>query len=187
MQGGHRGGLLDGLGASSLDWEVIVVEANAQFSHLLHRLKDKYLGSRRVKRFSIYNGTAIATYNGNITFIADQNGTDASAGSTTHKDSLSAVGWKITVRALDIVTLFRLHKIRKTDYVVVKMDIEGSEFDIIRRVISTGLTDYIDVLAAEYHHENYWVFRHNPVFIKQYECLQWMMEPLTKMKQVKWN
>lgn len=32
------------------------------------------------------------------------------------------------VKVLDIVTLFNSHRIHKTDYVVLKLDIEGMEF-----------------------------------------------------------
>jgi len=39
----------------------------------------------------------------------------------------------------------------KTDLIILKLDIEGSEYDLIDHLISTGAISYINVLYVEYH------------------------------------
>ena len=66
-------------------------------------------------------------------------------------DRLSAVGKKVPIRLLDIVTLFRAAKVRSEDFVFLKMDIEGLEYDIVRRLLVTGLLDHlVDKIAVEW-------------------------------------
>ncbi len=66
-------------------------------------------------------------------------------------DSLSAVGKKVPIRLLDIISLFRAAKVRTEDFVFVKMDIEGLEYDIVRRLLVTGLLSYlVDKIAVEW-------------------------------------
>jgi FkbM family methyltransferase len=49
----------------------------------------------------------------------------------------------------------------KDDYIVLKMDIEGSEYEVLRKLISTGIIYWIDELYVEFHvrfmsHEKDW-------------------------------
>ena len=64
-------------------------------------------------------------------------------------DSRSAVGKKMPIRLLDIVTLFRAAKVREEDFVFLKMDIEVLEYDIIRRLLATGILSHlVDKIAV---------------------------------------
>ena len=40
----------------------------------------------------------------------------------------------------------------KDDYIVVKMDIEGEEYDLLKHLIDTGAIQYIDELYCEWHY-----------------------------------
>ena len=61
------------------------------------------------------------------------------------------MGKKVPIRLLDIVTLFRAAKVRSEDFVFLKMDIEGLEYDIVRRLLVTGLLDHlVDKIAVEW-------------------------------------
>lgn len=80
---------------------------------------------------------------------------------------------------MDIVSLLRKHHTTHEDFVVLKVDIEGAEFDVIRRLINAGMLNLIDVLAVEWHHDNPNILGHSRESIdrytKQFECLNWML------------
>ena len=66
------------------------------------------------------------------------------------KESAAANGHVVTVPCVDIVTLFRREHITVDDFVVLKIDVEGAEYDIMRRIIVTGLYRLVDKLAVEW-------------------------------------
>lgn len=69
-----------------------------------------------------------------------------------YSDSLSAFGIKVPIRLMDIITLLKELRTRRQDFVFVKMDIEGLEYDIIRKLIATGMLAYhIDKVAIEWY------------------------------------
>lgn len=47
-----------------------------------------------------------------------------------------------------------------SDYVVVKMDVEGAEYDILLQAIAAGIPALWDELYVEFHEDNNWV----PIF-----------------------
>lgn len=189
IQGGEKDSFLRGLG-SSKDWEVVVFEANTNFTQNLVALQQKAINSNSVKNFTVYGGTAISKTSGSVTFIID-NPFSGSAGATTMPESTSAVGPHYTIPAVGIVDLFHTMKIHHTDFVVLKMDIEGYEFELVRHILTHGVHTRIDVLAVEYHDENYWVFGKDEAIRQKYQahhkCLDWMMEDIHNMKIVKWG
>ena len=73
-------------------------------------------------------------------------------------ESSSAVGRRINVTAVDIVTFFKKLQIREMDEVVVKMDVEGAEYELCRRMIAYCLFPLINRIAIEWHHHNHLVF-----------------------------
>lgn len=188
-QGGEEDSFLRGLG-SSRDWEVVVVEANINFTTHLRALQARAVTSSSVKDFRVYCGTAIAKTSGTITFIID-NPRKGSTGATTMSESLSAVGPNFTIPAIGIADLFYSLKVHQNDFVVVKMDIEGYEFELMRHMLTHGIHRRIDVLAVEYHDTNNWVFGRKPELRQKYQtyhkCIDWMLEGVNSMKVVKWG
>ena len=68
-----------------------------------------------------------------------------------NRESYSATGKKIVVKMMDILHLMRENRITTGDYVIMKLDIEGSEYEIVRKLIVTGtLSKYIDQIAIEW-------------------------------------
>jgi FkbM family methyltransferase len=189
VQGGDDNSFLKGLG-SSKDWEVVVFEANSQHTARLEQLRKSSIESNSVKNFTLYGGTAISKESGTVTFIWDgQN--SGSAGATTVPESKSAVGPHFTIPSVGIIDLFHTLKIHHSDFVIVKMDIEGYEFELMRHIISHGIHTRIDVIAVEYHDTNPWVLGGVDATKKKYEtqhkCLDWMMEDLHNMKVLGWG
>jgi FkbM family methyltransferase len=156
-QGGRKDSFIRGLGAKG-DWEVVVVEPNFYYTPLLLELREKALKSNLARVFTVHNGTAVSSRGGNITFIYDNNVTHADAGATTMAESYSAVGPHFTLPAVTLYELFRLHKIRKSDFVVLKVDVEGAEYDLLKSAVLDRLQGRVDLLAVEWHENNTWVF-----------------------------
>jgi hypothetical protein len=50
---------------------------------------------------------------------------------------------------VDLARLLRQYK--QSDYVVVKMDIEGAEFELLVHLIKENVLGLIDTIAIEYH------------------------------------
>ena len=76
-------------------------------------------------------------------------------------ESASAVGTKVNVTAVDIVTFLKKLQIREMDEVVIKMDVEGAEYALCRRMIAYCLFPLIDRIAIEWHHHNQFVLGHH--------------------------
>ena len=171
-------------------WELYVVEANNKYTSKLEAQKTKWLEEKLVKSYTLFNGTAIYVENGHLNFTFDSfPGGDA--GSTLMKDSHSAVGESVMVVALDIVSLFRdIIMPSEVDYVVVKMDIEGAEFIVLKRIIVSGLLPLVDKIAIEWHHMNPHVYgirtgrgasnsaeriKTHEKYVHQYHMLKWIV------------
>jgi FkbM family methyltransferase len=56
----------------------------------------------------------------------------------------------IEVESIDI-SKWILNNFCKSDYIVMKMDIEGSEYEVLPKMIEDGSIEYIDVLYIEWH------------------------------------
>ena len=188
-QGGDHGSFLKGMGASG-DWEVVIFEANLNYTVRLEALQQTAMAGNMVKNFTVFGGTAISKNSGTVSFILD-NAKAGAEGATTVPESTSAVGPHVEIPSVGIVDLFHRLKIHQTDYVILKMDVEGYEFELLRHVITHGLHSRIDILAVEYHDINYWVFGKDDATRIKYQalhkCLDWMMEEIHSMKVVKWG
>jgi FkbM family methyltransferase len=56
----------------------------------------------------------------------------------------------VDVSCIDLSEFIRKHFV-ETDKIIVKMDIEGSEYDTLERLIETNVIDYIDEIYVEWH------------------------------------
>ena len=91
-------------------------------------------------------------------------------------------------RALDIVTLFRkVLKVRLEDKVVLKIDIEGFEFELLRRMAFHGLLQFVDDLAIEWHDTNSRVFGKLPEYKVFHSCLNWVMKEEPTLNLIPWK
>ncbi len=59
-------------------------------------------------------------------------------------------GEKVMVKTLDFSRWLKLN-IKEDDYVFCTMDIEGSEYDVLKDLFATGAIDLIDKLYVEFH------------------------------------
>ena len=56
----------------------------------------------------------------------------------------------IDVKCVDMARYIR-DNFKITDYIVLKIDIEGKEYDLLEHLIETGAIDYVDDLYCEWH------------------------------------
>ena len=70
----------------------------------------------------------------------------------------------------------------------VKIDIEGSEYPVLKQMFCRGLMNRIDILAIEWHWDVYFTLESERLIIgKKKECLEWMLSDLADIKMVNWN
>ena len=127
-----------------------------------------------------YINAAVTTYDGNITFISDSKRHTGGAGATISEDSMSATGMRYQVNATDILTLLRQARIRQNNFVVVQLDIEGAEYDVLWRLLLSRYIHFINRIAVEWHHTNFWAFGKpdKPPALKykqHYDSIMWML------------
>jgi len=136
--------------ASYENWEVYAIEPNTKYEISLEEVKKQVMSLNNTKAFHIFCNTAIGVYNGVGEFILDTTEGTGEAGSTLKSESRSAVGKKIPVEVIDVVTFFETERITEEDYVAVKVDIEGMEYELIRRMILYNTLRLVDKIAVEW-------------------------------------
>lgn len=126
----------------------------------------------------LYKEKAAWTYDGTVDFYLDKV-SDASWGSSMnqkHRDVQNGKN-KVTVKCVDLARL--INQYNETDLIVVKMDIEGAEYDLLKDFQKKDTFKLIDFIAVEFHD-----------FVSPYpkaesDFVQMINE--TGMKFVKWN
>ena len=56
----------------------------------------------------------------------------------------------ITVESVDI-SKWVVENFSKDDYIIMKMDIEGAEYEVLPKMIEDGSIDYVNIVYAEFH------------------------------------
>ena len=132
-------------------WEIHSFEANPDFNHHLEETK-KLVESLGHKHY-LYKETAAWVRDETMTFYLDKiNKLHNYWGSSLHKehDDAKQSGYKnIQVKALDISTL--LLKYTEQDFIIMKIDIEGSEYELLKHLIRQKTIFLIDIISVEFH------------------------------------
>jgi FkbM family methyltransferase len=98
---------------------------------------------------------AVTTYDGTVTFTVDPldgDGSSILAGKDVVFDkSLSNDQCPtVTVDCVDL-SAFLKNTVRPSDYLCLKLDVEGAEYDILEKMIREGTIDLVDELLVEFH------------------------------------
>jgi FkbM family methyltransferase len=72
---------------------------------------------------------------------------------------------------------FIKNNFNKTDYIILKLDIEGAEYDVLYHLAKTGVLDYVDELWGEWHLDKFPIdyiinnlgYKQDYIFEKLYE------------------
>jgi len=130
-------------------WEALLVEANPRFKAPLEQAVARFPDT--VKAF-----TATAAYmcEGQTSFFLDTTTTAhnywGSSMASNHPDVVNSGKQKVTVNTLNLNRLL-LEQTIPGDYVLVKMDIEGAEFDIVPCLSNSPSVALMDALWMEQH------------------------------------
>jgi FkbM family methyltransferase len=135
-------------------------------SHLFEPQPDLYtnfLLPRKVTnpRLSVYHGV-VGAKDQNVSFYIDTVYNSKSCTTANYPHGASGMFIrkpkdfrKITVRMYDFAD-FLQRTTQESDHVIVKMDIEGMEWDVLRKIFQRGLACRIDHLWIEYHYDKYY-------------------------------
>lgn len=129
------------------NWEIFSFEANPYVYSMSLRDRPAYKNLYHLNK-------AVSTEDGFIEVNIDKNNI-ISQGTNILKNPPSVDGvvtfnWfkQIKVECIDLVKFIDQ---RMFDYCVVKLDVEGAEFEILEKLISTNVVSKIDELYVEFH------------------------------------
>jgi FkbM family methyltransferase len=136
-------------------WKIYCWEANPYtYQHFLTIDRFKHLD------ITVYH-SAVSNENGTIKFniqsSTDRNGGSSKSGTGSSLMSLSE--WKckggefieeVEVPRIDL-SEWVLENINPDDFVILKMDIEGAEYDVLEKIIEKNVINLIDKLYIEWH------------------------------------
>eukprot|EP00607_Mallomonas_marina_P010130 CAMPEP_0182420860 /NCGR_PEP_ID=MMETSP1167-20130531/5942_1 /TAXON_ID=2988 /ORGANISM="Mallomonas Sp, Strain CCMP3275" /LENGTH=284 /DNA_ID=CAMNT_0024597365 /DNA_START=79 /DNA_END=933 /DNA_ORIENTATION=- len=188
--GGNTSSPLYGLGKDG-NWEIYVFEGNKKYDKTLADLRSEVMSKNLAKSFTVYNHTAIGTVDGYAYFYFDNPNPDHTtvASSLNPESSIVRGNPRERVVSMDIATLLRdVIGLRVSDNVVLKIDVEGTEYDLMRRLFASSVLRLVDTLAVEYHHDNPYVLGNKGTrekYTEQYKCITWMLAD-TRIKLANW-
>jgi FkbM family methyltransferase len=134
--------------AQSAKWDVYAFEANPLFNSDLEKVKALVAKNHSVY---IFNETAAWTHDGKIDFYLDTGHFWGSSLDKNHPDVIRSGRKKLTVSCKDISRILKQYK--ENDLVVMKIDIEGAEYDLLLDFMKKDVFKLIDYLAVEFYPE----------------------------------
>lgn len=132
--------------------EIYLFEANPHFNAALVKAKESYdaLGIR----VNIFPSTIVDVRDGSRTFFLDtvNNANDFWGSSiyASHPDAISSKSNGTELSSINISRWLLMNTLPR-DFVVVKMDIEGAEYEIIPHMAEMGVSTVVDHLLVEWH------------------------------------
>jgi len=102
-----------------------------------------------------FHNKAVWTYDGEITFFLDvSKGPRRSLGSTIFKEKKSRRLNRKNPATVPCVDFGKWVKdnLSKEDFIILKVDIEGAEYEVLEKMIEDGSINYIDDLYIEWHY-----------------------------------
>ncbi len=99
------------------------------------------------------HGSAVWTSEGTMTFYL-QDRAEAQGHSLLKEKSNINPDKTLEVKCVDFARWLR-ETVKDADDVIVRIDIEGAEYDVLEHLIATGAIDLIDLLLVEFHHRRH--------------------------------
>ena len=123
---------------SSEDWEIYMIEPQTGCSELINETKSKY-----DKHNIDFLLNAIWINNDDIQISSNAKCTESA--SVVYKK------WKNqSVKGLHLSEWIRTN-FDKDDYIILKMDVEGAEYEVLEKMIDEDTINYVDKLYVEFH------------------------------------
>ena len=125
-------------------WIMHSFEANPRYNNILDNV------SKIIESYGhthiLYKQSAAWVQNGNLTFYLDL---QASGWGTSAHAEFAHSQTKVIAKAYDISEI--IDQYSYDDYIVVKIDIEGTEFPLFEHFLRQGTINKIDYIAIEFH------------------------------------
>ena len=139
------------------DAEIYLFEANPVFNSDLVKSKQQLMFERNppaAKKIDLFTSTIVWIEDTTMPFFLDEVTVEHDFWASSVKDSGSPIiksGKKsVNLTAIDIAN-FILKNFLPNDFVVVKMDIEGAEWDVVPHIVKMNAGINIDYLLIEWH------------------------------------
>ncbi|CAE7661720.1 unnamed protein product [Symbiodinium pilosum] len=135
-------------GCPSGKWEAFLLEANPQFTKELNALQENFPGQVH----SLAEHAAFSC-EGTTSFFIDKDATHNHWGSSMMSDAPDAVksgDVKVTVPMINVVQLIA-ENVRPDDWVMLKVDIEGAEYNLIPCLAEFADAGLVDRMYLEEH------------------------------------
>jgi len=164
-------------------WTVWAFEMNPRHVPSLQEMQKRMLELGAAAGIELYAPAALSVAEGSVEFRHDRLG-DLEGAMSIVKDALSADnGPPEVVPAMDLVQMFRAAGVSEADRVIIKLDVEGAEYEIIRHWARTGLLLLIDDLHVEFHASNPQIFgREGPahdIAARKESAIRWLLEDMS--------
>lgn len=135
-----------------MDLEIYLFEANPHFNVALLRARERY--AEVGVNVEIYPSTVADIKDGTRIFYLDTVNTDhdfwGSSVYASHPDAVSSNANGTELTAINLSRWLLMHTLPR-DFVVMKMDIEGSEYEIVPHMAEMGVSEVLDYLLVEWH------------------------------------
>jgi len=115
-----------------------------------NKMPDNHDEEMKKKNITFFN-KALWTFDGEISFYASGR-VYGQANSVFPNPSKPRREKKRTIECIDFDKWIK-DNFSPDDYIVVKMDIEGAEYDILYHMLNEGSIHYVDLMFVEYHYE----------------------------------
>lgn len=109
----------------------------------------KYKDNPKVKLLNVAAGLEDKKIDFNVD-IQKEAGTTEYTGSTMMNDKITGVFIKRKVKSINFPKWLK-DNVNKDDFVILKIDIEGFEYDLIERLLEENVMDLVNVLYVEWH------------------------------------
>jgi len=130
------------------DWDYYLFEPSPKLNGYFKKLVEDY----PQVNFD-YSKKAVWIEEGEIDFYYSRRG---NSGSTILKEKFSNKvdhDNPVKVETIDFSSWVK-DNINKDDYIILKVDIEGAEYEVLNKMVEDGTLDYADELIVEFHGES---------------------------------
>ncbi len=160
--GAHLGEVTDAFKGTDLyheySWEIYAIEADSHFAQKITKAAD----------VTVINKAAW-TYDGTLNFFLALPGDTRS--SVYHLEEYNKT--KVSVECFDFGAWIK-SEFRKEDYLILSMDMAGSEYEVLDKMIRDGSIEYVDRLYVEFSAEMFIGGGHSEkeAYNRAYEIIQ---------------
>jgi len=133
---------------TSFDWFVGVEPVKGLYDQAMKRVENQ----KSNKTVTIFNYALdkMQVPEKVITFYEDMGAGNNKFGSSILSDKRMSKNKKIEVRCVNVVDFFKNH-FKDDDHIVMKIDIEGKEYDVFDALISNNMMTPVKTLFVEWH------------------------------------